>query len=304
MTLSYEWRLAALSGAVFFLLNAAIGAAVAFSAPLAIRLAARRSPREAARLLLMLRLLPAVLAGTIVLASCIPSYLWLEPGSGYEDVGFVCLSAAAMGMAVCLIGGARAWRAVLRSERLVRESPPCLAIAGVFWPRLIVSRAVLDALTEEQLSAALEHERAHWKSHDNLKRLLMFIAPDPLPFCSGFRQIEDAWARFTEWAADDRSIAGSPQRSLSLAAALVRVARVQSHAPGPSLATSLLGETPELAARVKRLLAREAVCAATELRLPMRRAAGVATAAASLAALLLNPLSLSIAHGLLERLME
>jgi len=59
---------------------------------------------------------------------------------------------------------------------------PCVMLAGVLRPRLVISRGVVAALSAEQLSAAIRHERAHGISRDNLKRLLVLLAPGILPF--------------------------------------------------------------------------------------------------------------------------
>lgn len=302
MTLSYAWRLLCLSAAVFFLVNLLLGTAVALAVPAAIRIAERAEPRRAARWLLLLRLLPPALAAIMVAAVCVPSYLWLEPDGGAEHVGAACLAAAGLGLAVCLFAGARVWRAVVQSRRFVHAQASCLAMAGILRPRLIVSPAVRDALTVEQFEAALDHERAHWASRDNLKRLLLLLAPGLLPFCGGFDRLDRNWARFTEWAADDRAVAGSLARSLSLASALVCVARLQARPVALPLATSFLGETPDFAARVSRLLNPAPLGES-----PSRK--GVPTSAAAvfsfaLAAVLVHPATLTAAHRLLERLME
>jgi Zn-dependent protease with chaperone function len=299
MTLSYSWRLLCLSAAVFFLMNLAAGSAVASAAPLAIRRARRMTPRRAAHLLLTIRVLPPALAAVLVGALCIPSYLWLEPGSSAEYVGTSCLLLAILGAAVCFAALARASRAAVVSQRVLRRPSPCLALAGILRPRLIVSPAVREVLTADQLEAALEHERAHWHSRDNLKRLLLLLSPGLLPFCSGFVVLECAWSRFTEWAADDSAVSNNPARSLSLAAALVNVARLQGHIPAAPLATSLLGETPDLVARIHRLLHPAPV---SERQRP--HTAVMFVLASLFVAILIQPSMLAAAHRILERLME
>jgi Zn-dependent protease with chaperone function len=299
MTLSYSWRLLCLSAAVFFLVNMAAGSAIALAAPLAVRLASRMSPRRAAHLLLAIRLLPPALAAVLVGALCIPSYLWLEPGSSAEYVGTSCLVLAILGSVVSFSALARASRAAVISRRVLRRPSPCLALAGILRPRLIVSPAVRDVLTPDQLEAALEHERAHWHSRDNLKRLLLLLSPGLLPFCSGFAYLERAWSRFTEWAADDRAVSDNPARSLALAAALVNVARLQAHVPAAPLATSLLGETPDLAARIHRLLHPAPVSERQR-----SHTAVTFVLAFVFLAILIQPSTLAAAHRVLERLME
>jgi Zn-dependent protease with chaperone function len=304
MTLSYQWRLVSLSAAVFFLVNLVAGTVVAALSPLAVGWAGRLSPRQAARFSLALRLFPGALAAVVVALVCVPSYVWLEPGSGLEYAGGGCLAAAAMGVALGVSSIVRLCRAATRTRRVVRSNPPCLALAGMVRPRLLVSNAVLRVLTHEQLAVALAHERAHWTSRDNWKRLLILAAPGVLPFCNGLARLERAWARFAEWAADDAAVAGDECCSLSLAAALVRVARLQSRVPGTPLAIPLLGELPDLRVRVQRLLE-------PALRIPIApRRPGVlcsglcACVGAAMVAVLLNPTTLETTHSILERLME
>jgi hypothetical protein len=80
------------------------------------------------------------------------------------------------------------------------------------------------------------------------------MAPGILPFFHGFSRLEQAWARVTEWAADDFAVAGDTHRSLTLAAALVRVARLGKVPAPPVLVTSLMPNGVDLSARVDRLL--------------------------------------------------
>jgi len=138
-------------------------------------------------------------------------------------------------------------------ERLhpVRIAGIVLAAVGVL---VVVSRGVRETLTKEQLTVALRHERAHGEAHDNFKRLLILLTPDALPFVRGMGAIERGWSRLAEWAADDRAVRGSRRRSLALASALVRVARMGAAPHAPELATHLLGSPADLAARVERLL--------------------------------------------------
>jgi len=303
MTLTYLGRLLCLAAAVFFLLNLALGVAVSLASPLAIRLAGHWRPRRAAPFLLLLRLLPGALAALVVLAVCVPSYLWLEPGAAAEYVGAPCLGAAALGAAIWLASLARVWEAVVRSNRLVRSGTTQVAVAGILRPKLIVSPAVADVLTPDELAAVLAHERAHWSSRDNLKRLLVLLAPATLPFGAGFEHIESAWLRLAEWAADDDAVAGNPRRSLSLAAALVRVARLQME-PAPPLATSLVGEPGDLEARVARLLSQTPVAELRGRRVPVVRTGLAVAAAAAFGVAAAHPATLFTVHWLLERVME
>jgi hypothetical protein len=254
MIASYAVRLFCLSLAAFLVIHTAAGIAVALAAPRAIQAALRMRARSAARVLFALRLLPAVLSAVVVAGFCIPSYLWLEPEVGAEEIGRLCVSAALAAAAMWCWALANGAAALARSARFTRacerSGAPVLMLAGIFRPRLVLSPAVTGALTAEQLDAVLRHEYAHRQSHDNFRRLVLATTPR-LP---GFRDLERAWARMSEWAADDESAAGDPVRSLSLASALVRVARLGRPASSATLAVSFCAEPGDLADRVERLL--------------------------------------------------
>ncbi len=191
---------------------------------------------------------------------------------------------------------------------MVKRDAPMMAVAGLVHPKLIVSRGVLHKLTPEQRAAAFRHEQAHQTSRDNLKRFLYLLAPDAFPFISGFRKIERQWARYTEWAADDHAVAGDSQRALSLAAALVSVAKMGvHHQPGyllSSLYSPLVADDEDLAVRVDRLL-REQQYADKPLAPLVQVARNVALVAGSLVvAALVWPGSLGSVHQILEKLIQ
>ena len=311
--MSYSFKLLALSLAAFFLPHLVIGLAAAWLTPAAIRRAGRMKPRAAARFLLSLRLFPSAAALFFVAAICIPSYLRFEPAGVEEDIGLACLLAASLSLTVWSISFARAAKALLHSRRYIRtcektgrnqhlNGNPALivtghtvALAGLLKTKVIVAEEVIRALPPDQLEAALSHERAHAHSRDNLKRLLLLLAPDVLPlFRLGVYQADRAWSKFTEWSADDQSVNGDPARSLSLAAALIQVARMgDTHQPSP-LVTSLVAE--DLTARVNRLLTTVPEVEHATRWTPTLVTLMVLTAAA----IILQP----AAHRLLERLIN
>jgi beta-lactamase regulating signal transducer with metallopeptidase domain len=187
----------------------------------------------------------------------------------------------------------------------VNGAAPLLALTGIVRPRLVISQRVVSALSGRQLAAVLRHEHAHRLSHDNLKRLVILLSPGLFPFFRGFDNLERAWARYTEWAADDLAVDGAVdgdgRRSLPLAAALVRVARLGFAGPAPPLATSLLADGQDLSARVDRLLHPRA---RSKPRNPHLATAAVLTFAALLAAVILNPATFPAVHQLLEYLIQ
>jgi len=315
MILPYTLRLVCLCLASFFLVHAALAVAARCLAPAALRFAERLRAQSAARLLLALRLFPAAVALAAVAGLCVPSYLSLEQEDGAEFVGFKCLAAALLGAAIWTISWARSLRAAIRSHRYVRQcrragsvwiadgTAPFLGIAGIVRPKLIVSRSVADALDRDQLAAAIRHERAHQSSADNLKRLLLLLAPDALPFLRGFAAVERAWLRFTEWAADDRAVSQDAACSLSLAEALVRVARLGAAAQASPLMSHFVAASIDISVRVERLLSPAIEAAA---RKPGRRIAlsGALIAFAAAVLAIVQPATLPSVHGLLERWMH
>jgi hypothetical protein len=326
MILPYLLRLLCLCLASFFVLNAAAGLLVRISSPVAIRFAKSKAPRAAARFLLALRMIPFALATLFVLALCVPSYLWLEPAATSERVGLLSATLGFFGAATCLLSlrrTAQSLFASLRHNRLCRlagqatripgnSSPlfvveveaPLLAFSGLLRPRLLISRSVLRVLPTEELDAALRHEHAHRASRDNFKRLLLLFAPDIFPFARPLRILESSWARFAEWAADDQAAAGDSRRALSLAAALVHVARMGSAPHLPFLSTSLLASDRDLSARVDRLLHAAPIAPPQTPKFQfLLRTAGFLLAGC-LAALLLAPTTLPFVHELLELLLH
>jgi Zn-dependent protease with chaperone function len=332
MILPYLLRLLCLCFASYFVLNLAASLLVRISSGFALRFAESIAPRGAARFLLALRLLPFVFALLFVVALCVPSYLWLEPAATSERVGAFCVALGFLGAASWFVSIGRTIRSLFASMRhsrlcssvrdesdvpggpspalvlepvvVVLEDAPILALAGLLRPRLLISRSVLRALSADELDAALRHEHAHRISRDNAKRLLILLAPDIFPFVRTFRTIERNWAKFAEWTADDLATAGDPRRAISLAAALVQVARLGSAPRLPSLYTSLLECDRDLSARVDRLL--HAVPVASPYATPAHHrlhAAGFLLAGC-LAALLLAPSALSAVHELLELLIR
>jgi Zn-dependent protease with chaperone function len=326
MILPYLLRLLFLCLASFFVLNVAAGLLVCILSKSAIHLAASRTPIGAARLLLGLRLLPFVLALLFVLELCVPSYLWLEPTATSERVGLMCGVLGLLGAATWLNSLARTAQSLFaclchrrlcrfagQQARLPGESlpvvlveneAPLLAMSGLFRPRLLISRSVLQSLSAEELDAALAHEHAHRSSRDNLKRLLIQLAPDIFPFLHPLRTLERTWSQFAEWAADDQATAGDSGRAVSLAAALVQVARMGRGPRLPFLSTSLLASDRDLSARVDRLLETPPVIPAPIAPArPALRTAGVLLIGC-MAALLATPATLAVVHELLELLLR
>jgi Zn-dependent protease with chaperone function len=309
MILPYALRLVCVCLGSFFLVHLALSLLAWALAPWALRraerVAASRSAEAGASLLLGLRLSPAALAIGTVAALCLPSFLAFENERGAEAAGLPFVATAALGAAVWAIALGRSLRALARSRRCVAKSAegaPFLGLAGVWNPRVVVSPNVVEALGSEQLAAALRHEQGHRVSGDNWKRLALTLAPGPLPMVCGFRAVDRAWARFAEWAADDWAVEQDAGCSLSLAEALVRVARLGAAPKTSPLISAFVPADEDISIRVERLLnggGGRGRAAALLARFSFGALAGAPFAIA-----VLVPGALNAVHQALERLMH
>lgn len=330
MMLSYWLRLASLCFAAFFLVNAVAGMTVWFAERPAIRYAERITPRSAARLLYWMRILPAAIAVVVVAGICAPSYLRFEKNASGEKVGFVCLALALMGAliwAVSLFRGASIAVRSIRFTRLCRRSgrsvrlrgapaeilvigsrSPFLVQSGLLRPYIVISRDLLDDFSSAELEAALHHESAHWTSRDNWKRLLVALLPDVLPVARGFQLLERGWSKFAERAADDCVSAEGAGSALSLAAALVRLARMRATMGVPlwiPRSISSLAGGDDLPGRIQRLLSPAPDVPLIRSDYPRRILWGVgAVVATATVAAVASPVLLSSVHELLEHLLR
>jgi Zn-dependent protease with chaperone function len=223
-----------------------------------------------------LRLLPsmtALTASAIVAAA----FLAFEPQWDGEDVGVVLPLLAAF---ATLLLGTAAWRGVqlIRTTRAaigewlrtaepvslpgisvrayaISHEFPIVSVVGLHRPRLIIARSVLNSCSDAELRAMLAHEQGHIDRRDNLRRLLISIAPDILNWLPISETMFAAWREAAEEAADDEAVKCGADGRARLAAALVKVARLAAgtHHQSPMPASALYrGESLER--RVRRLL--------------------------------------------------
>ena len=235
------------------------------------------TPAARARRLVALRAFPTIAAAIGVAAVIMPAFLIFEPVRAYEAVGPALIGLALLGLALLTTGtGAAAlsafttWRIErrwLRAARPLDFDPPAgvpayavdsftpaVALVGVFAPKLIAARSVIEACNRDELANIVAHERGHLHARDNLKRWLMACAPDLLRWMPAHRAIALAWDDAAEDAADDAATAGQEAARLDLAALLVKVARL-SAGQAPTAATiSPFIERDRLDRRVRRLL--------------------------------------------------
>jgi hypothetical protein len=120
----------------------------------------------------------------------------------------------------------------------VREVPTdglVCVVAGILRPVVCVSRGTLAVLSDDELRAALLHERAHWRRHDTLLTAIALFLNE----CSilPVRHAFEEYRRAVEFAADHEATKDTPP--FALASALLSCARHRLHSPA---AISLAGQ--------------------------------------------------------------
>lgn len=237
-------------------------------------------PQSAADRLFVVGMAPFFTGFVASLGFALPAFLRFEPRMTNEDLSPRLLSLAAAGVVLLATIAFRAFRlsrntrqmehswrsqaAQISMPRLARRIPAysvdgassLLAVAGIFRSRIYISSDVARVLSAEELSAALAHEIAHVGFLDNLRLWLLKITRPP-------RWLEAAdvdfaaWAKVSELSADEAALR-SGASALDLAAALLKVARLQSRlVVSEGIAVShLIPDLPDscLQARVERLL--------------------------------------------------
>ena len=224
--------------------------------------------KSLANLLFALRVLPLVASVVITFAFVVPSFQLLEPRSIDEGLGATPLGLGLCALLLIACGCFRVIAAQTKTSRVVarwlegahpldadteavtfrsrREAPP-LTLVGVRKPRVLVSESTVALLSHDELHIALEHELAHMRSSDNLKKLIFRFCPFP-----GMAKLESAWSQAAELAADDAAVS-SLDEAVDLAAALVKLSRLVPVEAAPVCTVGFV--TGSISARVSRLLA-------------------------------------------------
>ncbi len=270
---------AAITFTAFGVVTAGVSAVVSlFSSPLAARLE-RYTPASRAMLLLRLRLLPAAAAALVAFGVALPIFSWFEPRQTDETLARTLIAGACLGAALvarslwrgtwALYDTRRVHRDWLRRGRrldildsplpayAIEEPFPIVAVIGVLRPALFIAERVLRECPADEVRAMVRHECAHVGEGDNLKRLLIRIAP-----ALRIAALDEAWAQAAEEAADATAVAERPAAALELAQALIRVARLAPVPSAPELASAFY-RGGGIDARVRRLLDTTAATAET-----------------------------------------
>ncbi|WP_030755302.1 M56 family metallopeptidase [Streptomyces sp. NRRL F-5135] len=130
--------------------------------------------------------------------------------------------------------------------------------------RVVVTRGALDVLSEEQLRAVLEHERAHLRGRHHLPRLWTDAFSRAFPGLPLARHAEEQTALLVEMIADDRALRSHARETLATAMYAVAAGRVPRAALGAGGAGALIRLGRILAPQPRpRRLTRLGVLAAT-----------------------------------------
>ena len=232
-----------------------------------------------ARILFLMRIVPATLAVLLVALFLAPAYLAYEPRATTEGVSFklaLLAFVSLIGIGLVVFRGFAAWRATARltADWLAHAEPlrieginipayaiehtfPVIAIVGVVEPRLFIARRVLEGLTQDEIAAAAAHESGHLNARDNLKRGLLRACRDALLIIPCGRSLDRAWAEAAEGAADEFAARAWRAAALDLASALVKIARMIPAGSRPTMPAGafLVGdEVSGIRTRVRRLV--------------------------------------------------
>jgi Peptidase family M48 len=267
----------------------------------------RWSSERRFQLLLTLQVVPTVLAAALAFVLVLPSYLLYEPLASGESIGvapalLTIFTLVLMGKALLLL-----WQRQRLTVRWLQrwmqaavpitlpgsalpvyclDHPfPLLAVVGIFRPRVLLARSVLQLLDNEELSVAIAHELGHISRRDNLKRVVArFCADVSGPAVGSALCAELSGA--AEECADNLAAARDPKRALALATAMVKLARaLPAGARAPLPQAVFLGGTQSgmLDRRIAQLLTLEAAVAPeNRVRIWLR---GLSWASIALAAL-------------------
>jgi beta-lactamase regulating signal transducer with metallopeptidase domain len=271
----------AVSFSVFVMVYCVLSLAVCFTWRKVQVHSQRYSIRGIADLLFAARMFPLVTAAVITAAFTVPSFLLLEPRAIDEPMGEIPLVLGFCGAFLGIFGVVNAGMAVRRTSRTIATWTsdarpvkatasipvlriscivPAMTAAGIVRPKVLLSGAAEFVLTANELQTALNHEIAHVRRRDNLKKLLLRLVSFP-----GMGGLEAAWLETTEMAADDAAVSNAVE-ALDLAAALIKLSRFGPVEPPADLTAALVHSPASVMnARVERLLAWS-----DERRVPLR----------------------------------
>jgi len=223
---------------------------------------------SSAQWLFAVRIFPLAASAVITVFFAFPAFLLLESNSIDEDAGTLLFSICSL--LILGVGLVRVLSARSKTTRIVGEwvkgasalnanataptlqtkaGVPPLVLVGVSRPQVLVSEQAVSLLSHEELRTAVQHEMAHLRARDNLKKLILHGAVFP-----GMASLENSWQEAAELAADAAAVS-SRQEAVDLAAALVKMSELVPMQDVPAFTTGLVNVRALVALRVQRLLA-------------------------------------------------
>lgn len=145
-----------------------------------------------------------------------------------------------------------------RHVRVVRGRGAPAFTAGLWRPVIFVARDLARVLPANELAAVIAHEDAHRRRRDPLRLTVWRFLACMLFFLPVLRRLEEDMADEAEVAADDEAVAHSHIEPLTLAAALVSVARLFGRARPMDSAITAFHRDEMLGRRVRRLVGEDA----------------------------------------------
>jgi len=267
--------IASVALAAYCLLDLAISAFVAILWRTRATAPADLPPSVRARRVMLLRLVPSISATLITIAVVTPAFAIFEPHYTGEAAGPALLLLAGAALAQIVAALARSIRSLMLTAAVERQwlrgsstldvassmpvfaidaPSPIVALVGVFAPKLIAARSIIDACTPEEVACIVAHERGHLRSWDNTKRWVMASLPDALHWTPIHREMLEAWHHAAEDAADDSATGGEEVARTELAALLLKIIRLAPQPEWNSAIVSPFVEDRGLERRVRRLV--------------------------------------------------
>ena len=189
--------------------------------------------------------LPATPALAVAAALC--GWALVEPDPVPEKMPWPLVLMAAPFALLFVRAAVRAGQALLSGQ-----DDPATATVGLLRPWIVFSPQLAKKLSDRQIEAALEHERAHARHRDPLRIWLAQFATDlqwPWPQA---RERLRQWLTALELARDEEACAAGVDGT-DLAEVIMTSARFATRA-NPSTLAALAGEPSRLKERIQRLL--------------------------------------------------
>lgn len=128
----------------------------------------------------------------------------------------------------------------------IESNDPAVFCSGFIKPRVYISSAIINSLSDDELKTVLLHEQHHLQAHEPIKLFMAKIVGSAFFFMPGVKSLARQYAVFSELAADAKATADF-QRKGSLARALNKLilAWEKKMAAEKTLAVSFFGNTME-----------------------------------------------------------